>query len=624
MSYPGVSEAQLIQQAARGDEEAFTTLFHQHFQAVYNYAVWLCNDMAQAEDLTQEAFIKAHSNLKRFGPPWKFRAWLYRVTRNLLIDQKRRERPVEPLEPDMPLSSPEPDPERTLLTGEMAARVRSALQHLPDNYREALVLREFDGLAYADIALIMDVTVSNLKSLIHRARARFKEVYGLRILAEDALVPCTVLNELLDVLHDGESLADQDRMVREHLAECPTCQQRQRELVALTALFVGLPPVVPPLDLAPRILEQTVGAKRVARLRRGRVGPRAAVRPWMIVAAGGGLLAGGLALIGLLWALTQGPLGGGRGGGRDEPTPMPSVCSAGTTCAGLTSGSTCTTPDGLAGICRDCACVPVTCPEGPFECASNASCEDANGPYSYCDADTCTCSSCPADSDNCRTDDECQTLLDDPEAYCHPDLCACSPTCAEDSPCFGLPPGYTCTMDSGDTGSCQNCECVPDLATCGNGIIEEGEACEAEEDCAQGFFCGDPGTGAPCQCLPLCGDGVCASFESPESCPADCGQGGQESLPGADGSLCGDGICQAGESPGWCGDCVQGDSGGDQGDDGSGGDDGNGQSPPPQGPVCGNGSVETGEQCDPPGSSCFIENEGAGQCAADCSCQPPF
>lgn len=253
------SQVRLVQSAVDGDEEAFAALFNTHFQPVYNYALWLANEPALAEDLTQETFIRAYKNLPGLKSPGSFRPWLFRLARNLFIDHTRRERDVAPLEPEAPIPSPGPDPEQTVVSGEMAERVRDALGRMPEQQREALVLREFEGFAYANIAAIMDVSQGYVGPLLNRARARFKEAYGLQILFEDPLPRCDVLNDLLDSLHDGHSLAEQERFVREHVETCPTCQQRQRELLALTALFGGLPPIAPPPGLGTRILEHTIG-----------------------------------------------------------------------------------------------------------------------------------------------------------------------------------------------------------------------------------------------------------------------------------------------------------------------------------------------------------------------------
>ena len=98
MTQPSNPDVRLVQKAAKGDRKAFTTLFYRYFQSVYNYALTLCRDPAMAEDLTQEAFIRAHTNLDRFGSPWNFRTWIFRLAHNYFIDLIRKEREVDSLE----------------------------------------------------------------------------------------------------------------------------------------------------------------------------------------------------------------------------------------------------------------------------------------------------------------------------------------------------------------------------------------------------------------------------------------------------------------------------------------------------------------------------------------------
>ncbi len=252
------SEIRLIQQAGRGDKAAFETLFEAHFQAVYNYALNLSGDPALAEDLTQETFIRAHRSLSRFGPPWKFRPWLFQITRNLLQDHARRQHDLPELDEAVALMrDPQPGPEQTLLSSERSARIRNALRRLPPHHREALILRELEGLSYDEIAMTMGVSSQYIKVLIHRARAKFQENYAVRLLAEEPLPDCPVLNERLDALHDGETLSgEEERFIRDHLRSCRVCQQRQRELVAFSVMLGAVLPVSPPPGLEGRALDR--------------------------------------------------------------------------------------------------------------------------------------------------------------------------------------------------------------------------------------------------------------------------------------------------------------------------------------------------------------------------------
>lgn len=261
MTQPSNPDLQLVQKAVKGDRRAFTTLFYRYFQSVYNYALMLCRDPAMAEDLTQEAFIRAHSNLARFSSPWNFRTWIFRLTHNYFIDLIRKEREVDPLEEGDHVISTSPGPEKEILMREVADRVQGALDQLRVQHREILVLRELNGFSYTEMGEILNISISNVKVMLHRARAAFQDIYGIQLLLENPTEECEEVAELLHALHDNEDLLDQERFAREHLKDCEACQERKQWLVSQSLVFGALIPVVPPDALAKHILQRTSGMK---------------------------------------------------------------------------------------------------------------------------------------------------------------------------------------------------------------------------------------------------------------------------------------------------------------------------------------------------------------------------
>jgi len=251
---PDEIEVQLIQRAARGDRQAFTSLFELYFQSVYNYALSLSNDPATAEDLTQEAFIKAHTHLPSFKPPWNFRSWIFRMTRNLFLDLIRSRHDMDSFDDVSPVPAPGPSPESRVMAGEGARRVRRALERLSVRNKEVLVLREVHGLSYAEIAEVLDTTQPYVKTLLARSRAQFQDAYGVQLLVEEPTEDCPEVAALLHSLHDGESLQGRERFVREHLDTCEACQRRRNWLVAQSSMLGMFVPVIPPAGVAERIL----------------------------------------------------------------------------------------------------------------------------------------------------------------------------------------------------------------------------------------------------------------------------------------------------------------------------------------------------------------------------------
>ncbi len=257
MAQPSNPDLQLVQKAVNGNRKAFTSLFNRYFQSVYNFALMLSRDPALAEDLTQEAFIRAHANLDRLGPPWNFRAWIFRLTRNYFIDLTRQDRNVEPLEEDTPVRSGGPGPEKETMSRETAYRVHNTLNKLSSQHREILVLRELNQFSYAEIGEILDIGDSNVKVSLHRARAAFQESFGIQLLLEDPEGECKEVTHLLGALHDNEELLDREQFVREHLKDCPECRERRQMLISQSVALGAFIPVIPPKELAERILKET-------------------------------------------------------------------------------------------------------------------------------------------------------------------------------------------------------------------------------------------------------------------------------------------------------------------------------------------------------------------------------
>jgi len=258
-----VSDAQLVRRAQRGDKAAFGELFTRYEGRIFGYLYRMVGDRAWAEDLAQEAFIRAHQHLNRLGPPYDFKSWIYRIAANLAIDGLRRHRPEAPL-PDWDAgeaTGPEPaderggtDPEQEVRRAEVRQAVWRTLHNLPEGYRQILLLRELEGLSYQEIADILGISLDNVKVTLHRARLAFRDLYGLQVMVEEGRWACHELDELLSAEVDGELDRATRRRVKRHIAACPVCQRTRRELLAVSNLLALLAPVFPPSTLRPRFL----------------------------------------------------------------------------------------------------------------------------------------------------------------------------------------------------------------------------------------------------------------------------------------------------------------------------------------------------------------------------------
>jgi RNA polymerase sigma-70 factor (ECF subfamily) len=164
-----------IEQALRGDHEAFGQLVRAYERPVYNLAYRMLGDSAEAEDAAQETFLRAYNKLATYQPGRKFVNWLLSIASHHCIDRLRRKSRAPQLSLDGPmppqwLTSNSPRPDQAVDKKQRRERVRQVLNTLPADYRAAVVLRYWYGMSYREIATTMDTTESAIKSRLHRAR----------------------------------------------------------------------------------------------------------------------------------------------------------------------------------------------------------------------------------------------------------------------------------------------------------------------------------------------------------------------------------------------------------------------------------------------------------------------
>ncbi|MET0536042.1 MAG: RNA polymerase sigma factor RpoE [Steroidobacter sp.] len=177
---PDDTDLELVRRVQAGDQTAFNLLVLKYQHRVLKLVGRFVNDQAEAEDVAQEAFLKAYRALASFRGDSAFYTWLYRIAintaKNALVSQRRR-----PVDFDLDLQDPDQyerqaklkeadTPEGVLLTDEIRAVVEQAMAELPEDLRTAIVLRELEGLSYEEIAEAMDCPVGTVRSRIFRAR----------------------------------------------------------------------------------------------------------------------------------------------------------------------------------------------------------------------------------------------------------------------------------------------------------------------------------------------------------------------------------------------------------------------------------------------------------------------
>lgn len=173
------ADADLMRKVAAGNEKAFRTLTERHAKRVFAMLWRLCADRSDAEDLTQETFLRVWRNAEKWTPDARLETWLYRIAYNLFIDSRRREK-LQTTVLDDELHSGGDTPEQALIRKSDAERVERAMNSLPDRQKEALVLCYYQGLKAKDAAEILSVTQGALESLLFRARQTMKEILSAK------------------------------------------------------------------------------------------------------------------------------------------------------------------------------------------------------------------------------------------------------------------------------------------------------------------------------------------------------------------------------------------------------------------------------------------------------------
>jgi len=186
------SDLDLVKRAQIGDADAFASLFHAHKAKVYSVCLRMTNNTAEAEDLTQDAFLQVFRKLATFRGDSALSTWLYRIAVNTVLMHFRKKalKQVsldEPYSQDAKVVRREYGSRDDRLTGcvDRIALAR-AIKELPDGYRTIFLLHEVEGYEHQEIAELLDCSVGNSKSQLHKAKLRIRELLGRTLQENEA------------------------------------------------------------------------------------------------------------------------------------------------------------------------------------------------------------------------------------------------------------------------------------------------------------------------------------------------------------------------------------------------------------------------------------------------------
>jgi RNA polymerase sigma-70 factor, ECF subfamily len=190
LDWTALDDREVVALACKGREAAFRELLARYEKPVFSLVVRMVRNPSLAEDLAQEAFIKAFHALGSYDPTYKFSSWLFKIANNLTIDHLRK-RQLDTVSihggPDartgeeeartrISVADTSETPEEYTANRELGGQIEDAIGRLRPEYRTAILLRHVEGRSYEEVAEIMEVPLGTVKTYIHRARNELKEL----------------------------------------------------------------------------------------------------------------------------------------------------------------------------------------------------------------------------------------------------------------------------------------------------------------------------------------------------------------------------------------------------------------------------------------------------------------
>jgi len=182
----GLTEAEAIERAKQGDAEAFEFLYGLHKRRVYSLCLRMTSNAAEAEDLTQEAFLQLFRKIGTFRGESAFSTWLHRMAVNVVLMQLRKKSlPVVPLDDTLETEEESPKkepgaPDIRLAGAVDRLQLQRAIDHLPPGYRTIFVLHDVEGFEHNEIADLVGCSIGNSKSQLHKARLKLRDFLKVR------------------------------------------------------------------------------------------------------------------------------------------------------------------------------------------------------------------------------------------------------------------------------------------------------------------------------------------------------------------------------------------------------------------------------------------------------------
>lgn len=232
------SDAALLEAARTGDRGAVDELLARYEPSIYRFGLRMCGDEDAAREVLQETMLAAFRGVQGFRGDASISTWLYQIARSFCIKQRRGVRPAEPL--DAALVDGGASPEHAAHAREIGDALSAAIATLPDDQREALLLRDVEGLTADEAARAIGIEVGALKSRLHRARLALRRRL-IGVLDTEAAAPCPELAQTLAAYAAAEIDRAACEQLEAHLHTCARCTAACDALKRTVALCKALP-----------------------------------------------------------------------------------------------------------------------------------------------------------------------------------------------------------------------------------------------------------------------------------------------------------------------------------------------------------------------------------------------
>ena len=258
---PGDSDARLLERARGGDRPALEELLGRHQRRVYRFGLSMCRDSEDARDVVQDTLLAVARSIHDFRGASSVSTWLYTIARSFCIKKRRRSIHAPASEVSMDgseglsavksVADPGRTPDEILAGRQVEEALRASIGRLQPIYREALILRDVEGLTAPEVAEIVGITVDAVKSRLHRARATVRaELAPLLALPDDVHASgCPDIVALFSAHLEGDIDSSVCIEMEHHLDGCPGCRARCDGLRAVLARCRASPLPDVPADI---------------------------------------------------------------------------------------------------------------------------------------------------------------------------------------------------------------------------------------------------------------------------------------------------------------------------------------------------------------------------------------